>query len=186
MFFAYLRRNYLGSFSFSLVFGFIRDIKIHLDICNSAYFVNSFRIFVSISSAKESKTFFVAWVGTVADRVEFAVWGSLCTQLCCMGFLVFLLVSVPVFFSSSNSKQSDNTCARSIQIPSGRRQNTSGSECTSHPVARSISTFGPLEEDEKESQKINHIIPTGSLPATLQGPTVCNFSTLNVIVSSVQ
>uniref|UniRef100_A0A8C3KY64 DENN domain containing 4A n=1 Tax=Chrysolophus pictus TaxID=9089 RepID=A0A8C3KY64_CHRPC len=66
---------------------------------------------------------------------------------------------------------SDNTCARSIQIPSGRRQNTSGSECTSHPVARSISTFGPLEEDEKENQKINHIIPTGSLPATLQGPT---------------
>lgn len=72
-------------------------------------------------------------------------------------------------------------CARSIQIPSGRRQNTSGSECTSHPVARSISTFGPLEEDEKENQKISHIIPTGSLPATLQGPTVCSFSTLNVI-----
>uniref|UniRef100_A0A669PBX9 DENN domain containing 4A n=1 Tax=Phasianus colchicus TaxID=9054 RepID=A0A669PBX9_PHACC len=27
---------------------------------------------------------------------------------------------------------------------------------------RSISTFGPLEEDEKENQKINHIIPTGN------------------------
>ncbi|KAM6119472.1 LOW QUALITY PROTEIN: C-myc promoter-binding protein [Pterocles gutturalis] len=73
--------------------------------------------------------------------------------------------------SNSKSKQHDNVCARSIQIPSGRRQNTSGSECTSHPVARSISTFGPLEEDEKENQKISHIIPTGSLPATLQGPT---------------
>uniref|UniRef100_A0A672U7L2 DENN domain containing 4A n=1 Tax=Strigops habroptila TaxID=2489341 RepID=A0A672U7L2_STRHB len=71
----------------------------------------------------------------------------------------------------SKSKQHENSCARSIQIPSGRRQNTSGSECTSHPVARSISTFGPLEEDEKENQKISHIIPTGSLPATLQGPT---------------
>ncbi|XP_071610246.1 C-myc promoter-binding protein isoform X1 [Heliangelus exortis] len=73
--------------------------------------------------------------------------------------------------SNSKSKQHDNTCARSIQIPSGRRQNTSGSECTSHPVARSISTFGPLEEDEKENQKMSHIIPTGSLPTTLQGPT---------------
>lgn len=87
------------------------------------------------------------------------------------------------FFSSSKSKQHDNVYARSIQIPSGRRQNASGSECTSHPVARSISTFGPLEEDEKENQKINHIIPTGSLPATLQGPTVCSFSTLKVIFS---
>uniref|UniRef100_A0A8C3PVF1 DENN domain containing 4A n=1 Tax=Chrysolophus pictus TaxID=9089 RepID=A0A8C3PVF1_CHRPC len=87
-------------------------------------------------------------------------------------FLPFLKENIKIlFFSPSNSKQSDNTCARSIQIPSGRRQNTSGSECTSHPVARSISTFGPLEEDEKENQKINHIIPTGSLPATLQGPT---------------
>uniref|UniRef100_A0A8C5X9G1 DENN domain containing 4A n=1 Tax=Malurus cyaneus samueli TaxID=2593467 RepID=A0A8C5X9G1_9PASS len=75
------------------------------------------------------------------------------------------------FLSSSKSKHHDNVYARSIQIPSGRRQNTSGSECTSHPVARSISTFGPLEEDEKENQKISHIIPTGSLPATLQGPT---------------
>uniref|UniRef100_A0A8C8EBL8 DENN domain containing 4A n=1 Tax=Otus sunia TaxID=257818 RepID=A0A8C8EBL8_9STRI len=78
------------------------------------------------------------------------------------------------FFPSphpSKSKQHENICARGIQIPSGRRQNTSGSECASHPVARSISTFGPLEEDEKENQKISHIIPTGSLPATLQGPT---------------
>ncbi|NWU96826.1 MYCPP protein, partial [Upupa epops] len=73
--------------------------------------------------------------------------------------------------SNSKSKQHDSSCARSIQIPSGRRQNTSGSECTNHPVARSISTFGPLEEDEKENQKMSHIIPTGSLPATLQGPT---------------
>ncbi|KFP34021.1 C-myc promoter-binding protein [Colius striatus] len=73
--------------------------------------------------------------------------------------------------SNRKSKQHDDICARSIQIPSGRRQNNSGSECTSHPVARSISTFGPLEEDEKENQKISHIIPTGSLPATLQEPT---------------
>jgi len=85
-----------------------------------------------------------------------------------------------VFFFPSKSKQHDNICARSIQIPSGRRQNTPGSECTSHPVARSISTFGPLEEDEKGNQKISHIIPTGSLPATLQGPTVCSFSIFNL------
>uniref|UniRef100_A0A672U9W1 DENN domain containing 4A n=1 Tax=Strigops habroptila TaxID=2489341 RepID=A0A672U9W1_STRHB len=90
-------------------------------------------------------------------------------------FLPFLteILNLFIFFLPfpSKSKQHENSCARSIQIPSGRRQNTSGSECTSHPVARSISTFGPLEEDEKENQKISHIIPTGSLPATLQGPT---------------
>uniref|UniRef100_A0A8C3V572 DENN domain containing 4A n=1 Tax=Catharus ustulatus TaxID=91951 RepID=A0A8C3V572_CATUS len=89
-------------------------------------------------------------------------------------FLPFLSIEIRdlrlfllFFLSSSKSKQHDNVYARSIQIPSGRRQNASGSECTSHPVARSISTFGPLEEDEKESQKISHIIPTGSLPDSL-------------------
>uniref|UniRef100_A0A8C3V2G6 DENN domain containing 4A n=1 Tax=Catharus ustulatus TaxID=91951 RepID=A0A8C3V2G6_CATUS len=89
-------------------------------------------------------------------------------------FLPFLSIEIRdlrlfllFFLSSSKSKQHDNVYARSIQIPSGRRQNASGSECTSHPVARSISTFGPLEEDEKENQKISHIIPTGSLPDSL-------------------
>ncbi|XP_004943954.2 C-myc promoter-binding protein isoform X2 [Gallus gallus] len=97
--------------------------------------------------------------------------GKSCNTAATAGLTTSLMSVQEDIHSDSNSKQSDNTCARSIQIPSGRRQNTSGSECTSHPVARSISTFGPLEEDEKESQKINHIIPTGSLPATLQGPT---------------
>uniref|UniRef100_A0A8C3KZI0 DENN domain containing 4A n=1 Tax=Chrysolophus pictus TaxID=9089 RepID=A0A8C3KZI0_CHRPC len=97
--------------------------------------------------------------------------GKSCNTAATAGLTTSLMSVQEDIHSDSNSKQSDNTCARSIQIPSGRRQNTSGSECTSHPVARSISTFGPLEEDEKENQKINHIIPTGSLPATLQGPT---------------
>uniref|UniRef100_A0A669PGB7 DENN domain containing 4A n=1 Tax=Phasianus colchicus TaxID=9054 RepID=A0A669PGB7_PHACC len=97
--------------------------------------------------------------------------GKSCNTAATAGLTTSLMSVQGDIHSDSNSKQSDNTCARSIQIPSGRRQNTSGSECTSHPVARSISTFGPLEEDEKENQKINHIIPTGSLPATLQGPT---------------
>nr|XP_008170670.1 C-myc promoter-binding protein isoform X1 [Chrysemys picta bellii]XP_008170671.1 C-myc promoter-binding protein isoform X1 [Chrysemys picta bellii]XP_008170673.1 C-myc promoter-binding protein isoform X1 [Chrysemys picta bellii]XP_042712507.1 C-myc promoter-binding protein isoform X1 [Chrysemys picta bellii] len=75
------------------------------------------------------------------------------------------------FISKCKSKQQDNSCARSIQIPSGRRQNIAGSECPSHAVARSVSTYGPLEEDEKGSRKLSHIVPTGSLPTTLQGTT---------------
>ncbi|XP_019389377.1 PREDICTED: C-myc promoter-binding protein isoform X1 [Crocodylus porosus] len=71
--------------------------------------------------------------------------------------------------TNCKSEEQDNTCARSIQIPSGRRQNPTGPECPSHPVARSISTYGPLEEDEKKNRKLSHLIPTGSLPATLQG-----------------
>ncbi|NXJ06512.1 MYCPP protein, partial [Odontophorus gujanensis] len=97
--------------------------------------------------------------------------GKSCSTAATAGLTTSLMSVQEDIHSDSKSKQSDSTCARSIQIPSGRRQNSSGSECTSHPVARSISTFGPLEEDEKENQKINHIIPTGSLPATLQGPT---------------
>ncbi|NXY31748.1 MYCPP protein, partial [Pomatorhinus ruficollis] len=97
--------------------------------------------------------------------------GKSCNNTATVGLTTSLMSVQEDTNSNSKSKQHDNVYARSIQIPSGRRQNASGSECTSHPVARSISTFGPLEEDEKENQKISHIIPTGSLPATLQGPT---------------
>ncbi|NWZ63846.1 MYCPP protein, partial [Acrocephalus arundinaceus] len=97
--------------------------------------------------------------------------GKSCKTTATVGLTTSLMSVQEDINSNSKSKQHDNVYARSIQIPSGRRQNASGSECTSHPVARSISTFGPLEEDEKENQKISHIIPTGSLPATLQGPT---------------
>ncbi|NWX18337.1 MYCPP protein, partial [Aegotheles bennettii] len=96
--------------------------------------------------------------------------GKSCNTAATVGLATSLMSVQEDINSHSKAKQHDNICARSIQIPSGRRQNSSGSECTSHPVARSISTFGPLEEDEKK-QKISHIIPTGSLPATLQGPT---------------
>ncbi|NXL26554.1 MYCPP protein, partial [Setophaga kirtlandii] len=97
--------------------------------------------------------------------------GKSCNTTATVGLTTSLMSVQEDINSNGKSKQHDNVYARSIQIPSGRRQNASGSECTSHPVARSISTFGPLEEDEKENQKISHIIPTGSLPATLQGPT---------------
>uniref|UniRef100_A0A8C8B1Z7 DENN domain containing 4A n=1 Tax=Otus sunia TaxID=257818 RepID=A0A8C8B1Z7_9STRI len=97
--------------------------------------------------------------------------GKSCNAAATVGLATSLMSVQEDINSNSKSKQHENICARGIQIPSGRRQNTSGSECASHPVARSISTFGPLEEDEKENQKISHIIPTGSLPATLQGPT---------------
>lgn len=148
-------------------------------------------MFVFFISARGNKACTVTQMSVVTDKADsklsgplFPVYFCLCTCWSTQSktkswdsFFFFF------FLSSSKSKQHDNVYARSIQIPSGRRQNASGSECTSHPVARSISTFGPLEEDEKENQKISHIIPTGSLPATLQGPTVCSFSTLKVIFS---
>ncbi|XP_060115890.1 C-myc promoter-binding protein isoform X2 [Heteronotia binoei] len=71
--------------------------------------------------------------------------------------------------SSSRSKQPDPACARSIQIPSGRRQGASRSEHVSPPLSRSIGVYRPLEAEDKESCQHNHIIPTGSLPTTLQG-----------------
>uniref|UniRef100_A0A8C3SJL9 DENN domain containing 4A n=1 Tax=Chelydra serpentina TaxID=8475 RepID=A0A8C3SJL9_CHESE len=86
-------------------------------------------------------------------------------------FLPFLNIEIRDLRRPGKSKQQDNSCARSIQIPSGRRQNIAGSECPSHAVARSVSTYGPLEEDEKGSRKLSHIVPTGSLPTTLQGTT---------------
>lgn len=150
------------------------------------------RTFVFIISARGNKSCSVTWMSVVTDKAEFKLSGPLfpvyfclCTCWSTQNKRKKLRLFFLLFFSlsSSKSKQHDSVYARSIQIPSGRRQNASGSECTSHPVARSISTFGPLEEDEKENQKISHIIPTGSLPATLQGPTVCSFSTLKIIFS---
>ncbi|XP_051836788.1 C-myc promoter-binding protein isoform X1 [Antechinus flavipes] len=75
------------------------------------------------------------------------------------------------FNANSKSKEQENSCARSIQIPEGRRQNMSTSKCPIFPVARSISTYGPLDKEEARGQKIGHIVSTGSLPATLQGTT---------------
>ncbi|XP_065497385.1 C-myc promoter-binding protein isoform X4 [Caloenas nicobarica] len=89
--------------------------------------------------------------------------GKSCNTAATVGLTTSLMSVQEDINSNSKSKQHDSICARSIQIPSGRRQNPSGSECPSHPVARSISTFGPLEEDEKENQKISRIIPTGFL-----------------------
>nr|XP_009679463.1 PREDICTED: C-myc promoter-binding protein isoform X1 [Struthio camelus australis] len=97
--------------------------------------------------------------------------GKSCNPAATVGLATSLMSVQEDLNSNSKPKHHDSVCARSIQIPSGRRLDTSRSECTSHPVARSISTFGPLIEDDKENQKISHIIPTGSLPATLQGPT---------------
>ncbi|XP_062998526.1 C-myc promoter-binding protein [Elgaria multicarinata webbii] len=71
--------------------------------------------------------------------------------------------------SDSKSKQTDTTCARSIQIPSRRRQNTVRTEHTSHPLSRSISTYSPLEVEEMGNHRHSHLVPTGSLPTTLQG-----------------
>lgn len=68
---------------------------------------------------------------------------------------------------NNKSKLQENPCARSIQIPA-HRSKTVVSKCPLFPMARSISTCGPLDKDEPGGQKL---IPTGSLPATLQGPT---------------
>uniref|UniRef100_G3UNF2 DENN domain containing 4A n=1 Tax=Loxodonta africana TaxID=9785 RepID=G3UNF2_LOXAF len=71
------------------------------------------------------------------------------------------------FAPNSKSKPQENSCARSIQIPADRSK-TAMSKCPIFPMARSISTYGPLDKEETGGQKL---IPTGSLPATLQGAT---------------
>uniref|UniRef100_A0A2K6SQ95 DENN domain containing 4A n=1 Tax=Saimiri boliviensis boliviensis TaxID=39432 RepID=A0A2K6SQ95_SAIBB len=71
------------------------------------------------------------------------------------------------FDLNSKSKLQENFCARSIQIPANRSK-TAMSKCPIFPMARSISTCGPLDKEETGRQKL---IPTGSLPATLQGTT---------------
>ncbi|XP_043933792.1 C-myc promoter-binding protein [Protopterus annectens] len=54
---------------------------------------------------------------------------------------------------------------RGIDIPFEGRQQTCISLCPTHPVAHSASTIGPLEEDVN-SRRHAHAIPTGSLPST--------------------
>ncbi|KAM6149895.1 C-myc promoter-binding protein isoform 4-T4 [Erethizon dorsatum] len=71
------------------------------------------------------------------------------------------------FDLNSKSKLQENSCARSIQIPANRSK-TALSKCPLFPVARSISTYGPLDKEDTGGQKL---IPTGSLPASLQGAT---------------
>ncbi|KAJ6662861.1 hypothetical protein lerEdw1_011065 [Lerista edwardsae] len=82
------------------------------------------------------------------------------------GFIASLIPAQDDLHSDSKSKQSDPTCARSIQIPSGRRPNAARAEDVSHPLSRSISTYSPREIGIHNP---GHVIPTGSLPATLQG-----------------
>ncbi|XP_004628859.1 C-myc promoter-binding protein isoform X4 [Octodon degus] len=71
------------------------------------------------------------------------------------------------FDLNSKSKLQENSCNRSIQIPANRSK-TAMSKCPLFPMARSISTYGPLEKEDTGGQKL---IPTGSLPASLQGAT---------------
>ncbi|XP_047719199.1 C-myc promoter-binding protein isoform X10 [Prionailurus viverrinus] len=71
------------------------------------------------------------------------------------------------FDLNSKSKLLENTCARSIQIPADRSK-TAVSKCPLFPMARSVSTYGPLDKEDPGGQKL---ISTGSLPTTLQGAT---------------
>lgn len=76
-------------------------------------------------------------------------------------------LSVQGNYDLNNKSKQENPCARSIQIPA-HRSKTVVSKCPLFPMARSISTCGPLDKDDPGGQKL---IPTGSLPATLQGAT---------------
>uniref|UniRef100_A0A9L0JDJ3 DENN domain containing 4A n=1 Tax=Equus asinus TaxID=9793 RepID=A0A9L0JDJ3_EQUAS len=83
-------------------------------------------------------------------------------------FLPFLNIEIRDLRRPGNkSKLLENSCARSIQIPADRSK-TAVSKCPIFPMARSVSTYGPLDKEDTGGQKL---IPTGSLPATLQGAT---------------
>ncbi|XP_066490946.1 C-myc promoter-binding protein isoform X2 [Tiliqua scincoides] len=92
--------------------------------------------------------------------------GKSCVSDPTPGFIASLVPAQEDLHSDSKAKQSGTTCARSIQIPSGRRPNAAEAEDISHPLSRSISTYSPLEMGIHNP---GHIVPTGSLPATLQG-----------------
>ncbi|ELW62392.1 C-myc promoter-binding protein [Tupaia chinensis] len=83
-------------------------------------------------------------------------------------FLPFLNVEIrDLRRPGSKLKLQENSCARSIEIPANRSK-TATSKCPLFPMVRSISTYGPLDKEDTGGQKL---IPTGSLPATLQGAT---------------
>uniref|UniRef100_A0A8C0TUJ5 DENN domain containing 4A n=1 Tax=Canis lupus familiaris TaxID=9615 RepID=A0A8C0TUJ5_CANLF len=85
-------------------------------------------------------------------------------------FLPFLNIEIrDLRRPGSKSKLLENTCARTIHIPADRSK-TGVSKCPIFPMARSVSTYGPLDKEDTGGQKL---IPTGSLPTTLQGATVC-------------
>ncbi|XP_069480351.1 C-myc promoter-binding protein isoform X3 [Ambystoma mexicanum] len=71
--------------------------------------------------------------------------------------------------SKGLAQQHEDSQLKSIKIPSGRRKEAKDlCECPSHPVARSISAFEPVEETAKGTRKITQVVPTGSLPTSLQ------------------
>uniref|UniRef100_A0A8P0TCG7 DENN domain containing 4A n=1 Tax=Canis lupus familiaris TaxID=9615 RepID=A0A8P0TCG7_CANLF len=83
-------------------------------------------------------------------------------------FLPFLNIEIrDLRRPGSKSKLLENTCARTIHIPADRSK-TGVSKCPIFPMARSVSTYGPLDKEDTGGQKL---IPTGSLPTTLQGAT---------------
>ncbi|XP_053128522.1 C-myc promoter-binding protein isoform X2 [Hemicordylus capensis] len=95
--------------------------------------------------------------------------GKSCASELTSGFTASLIPAQDDLHLNSNSKLPETTCARSIQIPSRRRQDPVRTEHANHLLSRSISTYGPLEVEETGIHKHSHFVPTGSLPTTLQG-----------------
>ncbi|XP_041442829.1 C-myc promoter-binding protein isoform X3 [Xenopus laevis] len=72
------------------------------------------------------------------------------------------------FSLCSNTKQ-ESTRAVTLEIPVGKRtRDLRGSLYPNQPIARSISTFGPLDEQPSHDQ--SHVLATGSLPTCFQAP----------------
>ncbi|XP_005990168.1 C-myc promoter-binding protein isoform X3 [Latimeria chalumnae] len=67
---------------------------------------------------------------------------------------------------ANTCSQQGYTCARSIEIPSERRRGNDESSFLSHPVARSVSTYGHIEQEHKGNWRHHHAVPTGSLPTS--------------------
>ncbi|KAM4040053.1 C-myc promoter-binding protein isoform 1-T1 [Anomaloglossus baeobatrachus] len=79
------------------------------------------------------------------------------------------IISPSFSLNPSSKTKSEETNVRMIQIPTGRRKNDCReSTSPSLPVARSISTFSPL--DEKPSCNLSRV-STGSLPTNFQTST---------------
>uniref|UniRef100_A0A5S6K7Z7 Ran-binding protein 9 n=1 Tax=Xenopus tropicalis TaxID=8364 RepID=A0A5S6K7Z7_XENTR len=72
-------------------------------------------------------------------------------------------------FSLCSKTKQERTRSVTVEIPVGKRtRDLNGSLCPNQPIARSISTFGPLDEQPSHDQ--SHVIATGSLPTCFQAP----------------
>ncbi|KAE8618462.1 hypothetical protein XENTR_v10009389 [Xenopus tropicalis] len=113
--------------------------------------------------------------GLVHDEEIMAGWTADDSNLnttcpfCGNSFLPSLNVEIRDLRRPGSKTKQERTRSVTVEIPVGKRtRDLNGSLCPNQPIARSISTFGPLDEQPSHDQ--SHVIATGSLPTCFQAP----------------